>query len=120
MVVDAITRTQFVMYSGSSGDFHPLHHDDEFARTRGYPSVFAPGMLTMALTGRAITDSYDPSTLRRFEGRFRAQVWPGDSLFVDLSIRDVDASRVLSFTTRNQHGSVVLDGNAELRSASER
>ena len=34
-----LTRTDFVKYQGASGDFHPLHHDDTFARETGFPSV---------------------------------------------------------------------------------
>src|SRR6478609_3004077 len=26
-----LTRTDFVKYQGASGDFHPLHHDEQYA-----------------------------------------------------------------------------------------
>ena len=40
-----INRTDFVRYQGASGDFNPIHHDEEFAKAAGYPSVFSVGML---------------------------------------------------------------------------
>ena len=55
-MADAITVTQFVMYVGAAGDFHPLHHDLDMARSLGYPDVFAPGMSTMALTLRGAAE----------------------------------------------------------------
>ena len=30
-----ITRTDMVKYQGASGDFNPIHHDEEFARSAG-------------------------------------------------------------------------------------
>ena len=32
-----ITRTDIVRYQGASGDFNPIHHDEEFAKSAGYP-----------------------------------------------------------------------------------
>lgn len=104
-----LSRTQFVMYAGASGDFHPLHHDDAMASAHGYPSVFAPGMLTMAHTARAVTAVVDPAALTGFGGRFRAQVWPGDSLHGD--VRRVSATR-LEVRTAKADGTAVFEGYA--------
>ena len=38
------------------------------------------GMLTMGLTGKMVTNYVGDCRLRSFGGRFRAQVWPGDTL----------------------------------------
>jgi acyl dehydratase len=114
VLVDGISRTQFVMYAGASGDFHPLHHDEELAQRNGYPSVFAPGMLTMALTGRAVTDLVGHDALRSFGGRFRAQVWPGDTLTATRTrtsgATDPTLTARIDVVTRNQHGVTVFEG----------
>lgn len=89
-----LTRTQMVMYVGAVGDFHPLHHDEQFAHDHGYPSVFAPGMLTMALAGRAVTTHLAAASLEHFEGRFHGQVWPGDAIIARLSDRTDSSVRV--------------------------
>jgi acyl dehydratase len=39
------SRTDIVQYQGASGDFNPIHHDDEFAQSAGYPGAFSVGML---------------------------------------------------------------------------
>ncbi len=109
---DSITPTQIVMYVGAAGDFHPLHHDDAYAREQGYPSIFAPGMLTMALAGRAITERIGQENLRCFGGRFRAQVWPGDELKTEVTVATADSNKLNSLTT-NQHGTTVFEGWAE-------
>lgn len=124
LVVERITRTQFVQYVAAVGDYHPLHHDEDLARADGYPSVFAPGMLTMGLSGRAVTDRYGYDGISSFSGRFRAQVWPGDTLWATLQLVDEpdgdttpgDATTI-AVTTRNQTGTVVFDGLVTYRPA---
>ena len=58
-----LTRTDFVRYQGASGDFNPMHHDDEFARSAGFA-----------------TDWLGAKNVRRYAVQFREQVWPGDSV----------------------------------------
>jgi acyl dehydratase len=119
VVVDGLTRTQLVMYAGASCDFNPLHTDEVYAtQAAGFPSVFGHGMLTMALTGKAVTNYVGDGRLRRFGGRFRDQVWPGDTLTTRLSVTELRSDdgepvAVLDVVTLNQHGATVFTGSAE-------
>ena len=121
VVVDDLTRTQLVMYAGASGDYNPLHTDEVFAtKVAGFPGVFAHGMLTMALTGKALTDWVGDGRLRTFGVRFRGQVWPGDTLTTSVTVcalDEVDGHPVadLDVVTTNQAGDVVLSGSASAR-----
>src|SRR5277367_1484494 len=106
------------MYAGASCDFNPLHTDEVYAtQAAGFPSVFGHGMLTMALAGKAVTDFVGDGRLRSFGGRFRDQVWPGDTLTTRLTVDTIgwadDPPRVtLEVVTVNQHGAVVFSGIA--------
>jgi acyl dehydratase len=80
VVVERLTRTDLVRYAGASGDFNPIHHDEEFARAAGNPTVFGHGMLTAGLVGRCITDFVGVENLRRYKVRFATRVWPGDTI----------------------------------------
>lgn len=122
VVVEDLKRTQIVQYAGASGDYNPLHTDEVFAReTAGYPGVFAHGMLTMGMTGRVLTDWVGVEAVLGFGARFRAQVWPGDTLTVTATVESVDEEAdggpVARFSLRtvNQHGTVVLTGTATAR-----
>lgn len=75
-----ITRTAIVRYAGASGDFNPLHHDDEFAAVAGFPAVFSIGMLQGGYLATFVTDWLGVDGLRRYAMRFREQVWLGDVL----------------------------------------
>jgi acyl dehydratase len=121
VVVDDLTRTQLVQYAGASGDYNPLHTDETFAtKVAGYPTVFAHGMLSMAMTGRMLTDWVGDGRLIKFGVRFVKQVWPGDTLtavaVVD-AIREQDGVAVADLTvaTTNQDGDAVVTGTATAR-----
>lgn len=79
-VFGPITRTDIVRYAGAGGDFNPIHHDDVFATSSGYPSVFAHGLLTAGVLSTFVTGWLGRSNLRRFSVRYVDQVWPGDRL----------------------------------------
>jgi len=80
VVVEKLTRTDLVRYAGASGDFNPIHHDEEFARSAGNPTVFGHGMLTAGFVARCITNFVGVGGLRRFKVRFATRVWPGDTI----------------------------------------
>lgn len=78
--IGPLTRTDFVRYQGASGDFNPIHHDEEFAKSAGYPTVFSVGMLQAGILASYATDWLGAHNVRNFGVQFREQVWPGDSL----------------------------------------
>lgn len=116
VVVESVNRTHLAQYAAASGDYHPVHHDDTYAQSIGYPSVFAHGMLTMGLTGRFLEETVGQGTLTRYSARLIGQVWPGDRLTTTLTVTAVDAAIAeLAVETVNQDGAVVLTGSAGAR-----
>jgi len=120
VVVEDLKRTQLVMYAGASGDFHPFHTDEPYAKAMGMPGTFAHGMLTMGLSGRALTDFVGDGVLTDFGAQFRKPVWPGDTLRVriayegSLQCGQEELAR-FSLETVNERGEVVLTGRARSR-----
>jgi acyl dehydratase len=116
VVVRDLNRTHLVMYAAASGDFHPVHHDDTVAKSMGFPSVFAHGMLTMGLTGRFLEEVVERGMLTRYGARMVAQVWPGDTLTTTITVTSVDDGIAeLALRTVNQDGLEVLAGHAAAR-----
>src|SRR5215470_3462406 len=117
LVVEHLTRTNFVRYAGASGDFNPMHHDDTVATKVGNPSVFGHGMLTAGLMARVVKDWFGPEALRRYQVRFSKQVWPGDTLTCTAKVtgkREEGGEKLvdLELATTNQDGVEVLTGTA--------
>ena len=122
VVVEDLKRTQIIMYAGASGDFHPFHTDEPYAKAMGMPGTFAHGMLTMGLAGRALTDFVGDAVLADFGAQFRRPVWPGDTLRVRVTYegsleRGQEQLARLSIETVNDRGEVVLTGRAHSRVA---
>ncbi len=108
----------FVRYAGASGDFNPIHYDEEFAQSAGFPSVFSQGMHQAALLATFATDWLGAENIRRFQVRFREQVWPGDMLTCQGTITSIstqaDARLVTAELTCRRHTcGVAIAGSAD-------
>src|SRR5579863_34101 len=75
-----LTRSDVAQYAGASGDFNPMHVDEQVARDAGLTGVFGHGMLSACLLATAITGWVGIGALRRYNVRFVKQVWPGEEL----------------------------------------
>ena len=61
-----------VRYAGASGDFNPIHIDEEFATGVGLPGRILHGLWSMAQVARAATEAAgDPTALRSLSVQFR-------------------------------------------------
>ena len=86
-----ITREQLVRYAGASGDFNPIHYDDERAEGFGLPGVIAHGMLNMGLVARYLKSQAPPNVrFERYGVRFRAMVQPGQTVTIGGEVKSVE------------------------------
>ena len=107
-----------VRYQGASGDMNPMHHDDELARSVGYPAAFSAGMLGAGWLAGYCTEHFGEDTVRRFRTRFSDVVYRGDELVASAEVarlfdRDGENLVELSIALRKSDGSVVVEGSAE-------
>ncbi|MBI2889218.1 MAG: MaoC family dehydratase N-terminal domain-containing protein [Nitrospirae bacterium] len=111
-----IERIQLVRYAGASGDFNPIHVDETFAKAAGYPTVFAQGMLTMGILGRALVGwAGDQGRIRSFSTRFSSIVWPGEVLTCKGRVSAVQGGVAkCDLQVLNSKGEVVAKGSAEI------
>tara|TARA_A100001011_G_scaffold6382_1_gene7330 strand:- start:1224 stop:1643 length:420 start_codon:yes stop_codon:yes gene_type:complete len=120
-VCENLSRTQIVMYAGSSGDYNPLHTDEIYTKEiAGYPSVFAHGMLSMGMTGKMLTNFVGDGNLTYYGVRFTAQVFPGATLTAKATIADIreeNGTKIadLEISTLDQDGVEVIKGKASAK-----
>jgi acyl dehydratase len=105
-----VTREDIAAYAEASGDRNPLHLDDAFARSVGFPGVIAHGMFTMGHMSAAVVDwAGDADSVVEISAQFRAPVFPGDTITAGGRVRSVDPdTRVAVVETW-----VVIDGRDE-------
>ena len=91
-----------IRYAGASGDFNPIHIDEEFAKSVGLPGRILHGLWTMAQVARAHTDAGGgPDRLKRLSVQFRGMGQMGEEIVVSGTVRSV------------QDGVAVVDSQAE-------
>jgi acyl dehydratase len=86
-----VKREEVKAYADASGDQNPLHQDDNFARSVGFPGIIAHGMFTMAHLTKALTDWVgDPAALKRMKVQFRAVVFMDEEIVAKGRIEQLD------------------------------
>ena len=105
-----------VRYAGASGDFNPIHIDEEFARSVGLPGRILHGLWTMAQVARAHTDAGGgPQALKRLTVQFRGMGVMGEELTVTGTVRSVEDGVALVDSEARQGGKrLVRKGVAEV------
>ena len=103
-------------YAGASGDFNPIHIDEEFARAVGLPGRILHGLWTMAQVARAQTEAAGgPEHLKRLSVQFRGMGMPEQEVVVSGTVRDASDGRVVIETVAEQAGKqIIRNAEAEL------
>jgi acyl dehydratase len=105
-----------VRYAGASGDFNPIHIDEEFARAVGLPGRILHGLWTMAQVARAQTEAAGgPQHLKRLSVQFRGMGVPEQEVVVSGTVREVSGGRAVIDTVAEQAGKqIIRNAEAEL------
>jgi acyl dehydratase len=106
-----------VRYAGASGDFNPIHIDEDFAKQVGLPGRILHGLWTMAQVARAQTEAGGgPQALQRLQVQFRGMGRPETELQVTGEVREVRDGVAIIDTRAVQDGSAIIrNAEAELR-----
>mgnify|MGYP001159202852 CR=1 FL=1 len=112
-----ITEADIVNFAGITGDYNPIHVDEEYAKTTIFGGRIAHGIFSAALISNVLGNKlpgpgciYLEQTLR-----FLAPVRIGDTIEAEVEVIEIiEAKRRLrlSTTCKNQDGKIVLNGEA--------
>jgi acyl dehydratase len=113
-----VTPDRFLTYryAGASGDFNPIHIDEEFAKQVGLPGRILHGLYTMAQVARAQTEAAGgPEKLRRLSVQFRGMGFPEQEITVTGTVREVSDGVAVVETVAEQNGQqIIRNAEAEL------
>lgn len=88
-----VKREDVKAYADASGDQNPLHQDDDFARSVGFPGIIAHGMFSMAHLVTSLKDWVgDPAALKQIKVQFRAVVYMDETLVARGRVASKDES----------------------------
>jgi acyl dehydratase len=103
-------------YAGASGDFNPIHLDDEFARSVGLPGRILHGLWSMAQVARAQTEAAGgPERLKRLSVQFRGMGVPEQEVVVTSTVREQgDGVATVDAEARQGDARIIRRGVAEI------
>ena len=105
-------------YAGASGDFNPIHIDDEFAKSVGLPSNILHGLYGMGLVAKTVAQGVgggDPRTLKKLTVQFRGMGLPEQEIEVTGTVKEVEGSRVtVDLEARQGDNRIIRNAQAEL------
>jgi len=112
-----ITPEELTTFSSVSGDHHPLHRDQAFARARGYPDVLIHGMLVASRCSAYIAHDFvgAQGLLVAMSSDFRAPAYCGEGLRFHGGVARVQAEAgtlEVAWTVTNERGVIVQRGTA--------
>src|ERR1700694_5040176 len=105
-----------VRYAGASGDFNPIHIDEEFAKQVGLPGRILHGLWTMAQVARAHTEAAGgPEKLERLSVQFRGMGKLSEPIVVKGTVREVSGDVAIVDSEAEQSGHrIIRNAEAEL------
>ncbi|MFW9926013.1 MAG: MaoC family dehydratase [Candidatus Thorarchaeota archaeon] len=116
-VAHTITEEDIQTFGNLSGDFNPLHFDEEWAKKTLFEGRIAHGILTAAFISTAIGMHLPgPGTIYMGQSmRFLVPVRIGDTITARVEVVKLNDEKqrvTLQTTCTNQDGKMVLDGEA--------
>lgn len=120
-----VTEADIVGFAGISGDYNPVHTDEEFAKKLPFGGRIAHGMLTLAIISGLVfrTGLLDGTTiaLLGMNCKFLRPVKAGDTITCEIEVVEKretpknDRGAVsLRRIAKNQRGEIIVQSNADL------
>ncbi|MCA9509005.1 MAG: MaoC family dehydratase N-terminal domain-containing protein [Myxococcales bacterium] len=112
-----ITRLQIARFAAACDDFSPMGLDEEYAKSAGLGSVYAPGIIALGIIEEGLKTFAQNMSITTLSTTFQRLIWPCDVLSAKGVIvrryRKNDEHRVqFSVWVENQNGDVVVKGQA--------
>ena len=88
---EIVDKYRAIYYAGASGDFNPIHIDNEFGKMVGLGGAILQGMCTLGFAAKTITNwTGDPGKLKKLNCRFKAPVMIKDIVTVEGEVVDIN------------------------------
>ncbi|PHN00902.1 MaoC family dehydratase [Flavilitoribacter nigricans] len=112
-----VTAAHVKTFAELSGDYNPLHFDEEFTAGTKFGKLVAQGGLTTGLLHALVAmDLPGPGTVFLSQNwKFTAPVYIGDTITAEAEVLSVHASKPvtqLGIVIKRQDGETVLEGEA--------
>ena len=111
--IKTVTEDDIKKFAEVSGDYNPVHMDEEFAKGTFFKGRIAHGILTLSFLSAAAAKLPGLPVLLSFSGKFLRPVRIGDTVRAEVEVTGMRKDRgILTLTSAcaNQNGEVVMEG----------
>ena len=117
-VSKTISESDVYLFAGITGDFYPVHVNEEFAKATRFKAriahgALAVGMLSSAIGGLCLRIPPPGVVSMRYDVTFTAPIFFGDTITTEVTVAEKDEDRneiVLRALATNQRGETVMEG----------
>ena len=113
-----VTEADILMFAGVSGDYNPVHINEELAASTMFGGRIAHGMLSAGFISAVLANKLPgPGTIYLSQTlKFKAPVRPGDTVTTTVTVREVNVpkNRVVLDTVCTVAGKVVIEGECQM------
>lgn len=113
-----VTEADILMFAGVSGDYNPVHINEELAASTMFGGRIAHGMLSAGFISAVLANKLPgPGTIYLSQTlKFKAPVRPGDTVTATVTVREVNVpkNRVVLDTVCTVAGKVVIEGECQM------
>ena len=130
-VARTMTESDIVTFAGLTGDYNQIHTDAEFAKSTPFGQRIAHGLLGLSIAvGLLMRTGVLEGTVMAFreiiEWKFIKPVFIGDSLHVEMEVREMKAMRrvggglaIVALDVKNQKEEPLMSGTLSVLVASK-
>ncbi len=110
-----VTETDISLYAGITGDFNPMHVNEEYAKTTRFGGRIAHGGLAEGMIAPVVGMKLPgPGTIALEKSvRYKAPVKPGDTITTTATVAEKNVEKnivTLKCEWKNQRGEIVMEG----------
>ena len=118
-----VSETDAVLFAGITGDFYPLHMDEEFAKSTRFKTRIVHGAMLVGFISTVMArmnDHLPPpgGVSTRYDIRFVGPVMFGDTITTTLTVREKNREKnelIMDARCTNQQGDAVLNGQTTMK-----
>ena len=118
-----VSETDAVLFAGITGDFYPLHLDEEFAKKTRFKTRIVHGAMLVGFISTVMARINHPlpppgGVSARYDIRFVGPVMFGDTVTTTLTVRERNRERnelIMDALCTNQQGDAVLKGRTVMK-----
>jgi acyl dehydratase len=110
------TAVDLVAYGAATWDWHRLHYDADYARSRKLPGVIVDGQAFGALLARAALDWAGPRAfIAKMSLRMKSMAFAGDTLRAEGAVSEVKGTVVVLTQRLMNEDRVAAEATTEIR-----